>query len=495
MSLGLLRFWTLVFPPAGLFLLWFGRFKRPVPARTKILGTLGTLLYSLLYIGGILWTLIRFDGLEIEWRGGYLPSFTFAKAKPDYARLEAHRKAQAAPAGLRPPEEAYTNSYWTSFRGPNRDGHYQEGPISTNWSGGPPRRVWHQPSGGGYASYVVAQGLAFTIEQRRSDEVVAAYELSTGREVWTNGWPANFQESMGGDGPRATPTWDAGRLYALGAEGELRCLEAKSGALVWAKNILADNRAGNVTYGMSGSPLVISNRVIVQPGGADNHSVAAYDKASGDPLWRALSDGAAYSSPMFVNLAGQPQILVVTASQAVGLEPEQGRLLWAYPWVVLHGNVNIAQPVLLSSNSFFLSAGYGTGCAAVEIQRAGNGFQASRLWTNKLLKNKFTSSVFYQGHIYGLDEDHLTCLEAATGKRLWREGRYGYGQLILAAGHLLILSGSGQLAMVPANPARHEEIFRFQAIEGKTWNHPALGGGFLLVRNSQEMACFDLRRR
>jgi outer membrane protein assembly factor BamB len=152
----------------------------------------------------------------------------------------------------------------------------------------------------------------------------------------------------------------------------------------------------------------------------------------------------------------------------------------------------IAQPVLLSTNRFLLSAGYFTGCAAVEVTKTSSGFTARAVWQNKNLKNKFTSSVFYQGYVYGLDEDILTCIDAANGERKWKDGRYGYGQLLLASGHLIILSGEGELALVKATSERHEELARFQAINGKTWNHPAIADGKILIRNAQEMACFQI---
>jgi outer membrane protein assembly factor BamB len=183
---------------------------------------------------------------------------------------------------------------------------------------------------------------------------------------------------------------------------------------------------------------------------------------------------------------------MVTATRAVGLGIGDGKLLWETPWVVKMNNRNIAQPVVLGTNRFLLSAGYTTGCEAVEITRTGMNFSAQVVWKNTLLKNKFTSSVFWQGFVYGLDEDILTCLDAATGERKWKDGRYGYGQLLLASGHLVILGGDGTLALVRATPERYEELARFPALQGKTWNHPAIAQGRLLVRNAVEMACFDL---
>lgn len=456
----------------------------------KIIGTVGLLLYSVVYAAAVVFILYKFFGLEYEFRGGYVPRLTFWKTVPNYDALE---KSRGAPRPGTTSEgqhstAALTNSYWNGFRGPRRDGHYDEMPIRADWPAEGVKPVWHQPIGGGYASFAIGGNRAFTIEQRREKEAAVAYEVESGREIWTHDWVAEFTESLGGDGPRATPAFDEGRVYVLGALGEFRCLDAATGQLHWRKNIVHENDAPELTYGMAASPLVVDDKIIVQAGGRNGKSVVAYNKSSGEKVWAALDDGGAYSSPMLVELAGHKQLLVVTKHRAVGLEPSSGVLLWEFPWVVLHGNRNIAQPVLLSSNRFFLSAGYGTGCAAIEIARSTNGFSAAEIWRNKNLKNKFTSSVFWQGHIYGLDEDILTCLEAQTGSRKWKSGRYGYGQLLLAGGQLIILTGTGEIAVVKATPDDHVELTRFPVIRGKTWNNPAIGSGWLLVRNSAEMA-------
>ncbi|HZQ46332.1 MAG TPA: PQQ-binding-like beta-propeller repeat protein [Verrucomicrobiae bacterium] len=483
----------MLLPPLGLILLWKDSQR---PGR-KIFGSFVILLYCLPYSALIVWLLIKFTGLQVEWRGGFPPVLTYSKTVPNYDAVEKNRAEQTrlASAVVTNRAAATAPPYWTDFRGPNRDGHYSEAPILTNWPATGLRELWREPIGGGYGSFVVAQGLAFTIEQRRELEVVAAYDLETGREVWTNGWGAFFQESMGGDGARATPTYHEGKIYAQGAEGEFRCLDASKGKLIWSKNILADNKAENLKYGMASSPLVVDDKVIVQAGGGNGSSVAAYNQLTGKTVWKSLDDQAAYSSPMTVNLAGQRQLLIATEKRVVGLAIEDGRLLWEHAWVVKLGNRNIAQPVILSSNRFFLSAGYGTGCEAVEISKGDPGYSAHTLWKNTFLKNKFTSSVFWQGYIYGLDEDILTCLNAETGERQWKDGRYGYGQLLLADGYLIVLSGEGELALVKATPERHIELARFSAIHGKTWNHPAIAEGRLLVRNAVEAACFDLSGR
>ena len=382
--------------------------------------------------------------------------------------------------------------YWPDFRGPNRDGLYDETMIRTEWPRDGLPQLWKQPIGLGYASFVVADGRAFTIEQRRLQEVVAAYDVETGRELWTNGWDASFVEGMGGDGPRATPTYHDGRIYALGALGELRCLDARTGALIWRRNILSDNGAPNLPWGMAGAPLIVDDTVIVLPGGANGKSVVAYHRRTGERVWSALDDPQAYSSPMLVTLGGVRQILLVSATRAVGLTVDEGRLLWEYPWVTFNG-ISVAQPLILGHDRVFLSAAYGHGAAVFEVTRSNGGFTARQVWANTRMKNKFTSSVLHQGYIYGLDEAILACLDAATGELKWKGGRYGYGQIALAGDHLVVLSEDGDVALVNATPEGHKEVAKFPAISGKTWNHPVIADGRLLVRNLNEMAAFDIR--
>jgi len=483
-----IRIASLLFPPLGLLLLWR---SDQVSLGRKIFGTVGIGLYCLPYTAAVVALLMRFTGLELEWRGGFPPVLTWHKTHPNFEAVEASRRAQ--PKTPVPPLPSNVQVDWPGFRGPHGDGHYDETAIATNWPAEGLRPIWKQPIGGGYASFAIAGGRAFTIEQRRAQEAVTAYDVETGRELWAAAYAADFDEPLGGEGPRATPCFSEGKVYSLGAMGDFLCLDATSGKTIWKLNILTDNMADLLTYGTATSPLVVRDKVIVQAGGAKGRSVVAYDKLTGKVIWRVLDDGAAYASPMLVQLAGQEQLLVVTQHRAVGLQVQDGALLWATPWIVKQGNRDNAQPVLLATNRFLLSAGYGTGCEAVEVSRTNTGFEAQPLWHNTWLKNKFTSSVFWQGFVYGLDEDILVCLDAQTGERKWKDGRYGYGQVLVADGYLIVLGGEGELALVKASPDRYEELARFQAIEGKTWNHPAMAAGKILVRNAVQMACFDLR--
>jgi outer membrane protein assembly factor BamB len=417
------------------------------------------------------------------------------------AEIAAHRQAQRAETPVTPsvtpnptpapslpavPTIAWTTN-WTGFRGARRDGRYTAGPIRTDWTA--LRPLWRQPVGGGYASFVAADGRAFTIEQRGNEEVAAAYHVLTGRELWTHAWNASFIESMGGSGPRATPTVHDGTLFVLGATGELRALDASNGMLRWRANILEDSNADNVYWGMSGAPLVVGKTVVTVPGGGSGRSIVAYDRATGRIAWSALDDQAAYSSPTRVALAGVDQIVVFLAARIVGVSPDRGALLWEFPWSKQSNNA--AQPVVVGDNRIFVSSS--DGGALLEITRDGDSLTAREVWRTHRMKNDFSTSVHHDGFIYGLDQGILACIDAASGDLKWKAGRYGSGQVLLASGHLVITKDDGEVVLVRATPTDHQEVARISAVEGRTWNHPALVDGFLLVRNAAQMSAFDLR--
>jgi len=522
---------SVVLPPLGFILVWMRPFKAGV--MRILMGLAGRLALSALLAILTLTYLVRLGFLHVEASGaGIIPIFSTIDPKADQDALEKHRAqmstatpppaaasvpadasaaatapAVTAPASAAPDSApkreaapaAAARAYWSDFRGPNRAGVYAETPLLAAWPADGLKPLWKQPVGGGYASFVVAGGVAFTIEQRRGNEVVAAYDLRSGRELWTNAWAALFSESMGGDGPRATPVWHEGKLYALGATGEFRCLDAATGKVIWSKNILSDNRATNVEWGMANSPLIVDDMVIVTPGGrSEGRSVVAYNKLTGDRVWGALDDKAAYASPMLANLAGERQMLIVTAKRLAGLRPETGELLWDFPWVTMY-DTNSAQPIAVDGEHVFISAGYDHGSALVKIAKGERGYSATPVWENRNLKNRFNSSVLHDGHIYGFDESIFACIDARTGERKWKAGRYGYGQALLATGggpaRIIVITESGDLVLVDPSPAELKELARFSALEGKTWNHPALAEGILLVRNTREMAAFDLRAK
>ncbi len=410
------------------------------------------------------------------------------------AKVEEHRAAQRSrEASPPPPSPAFASLSWPHFRGPNRDGVVPDGIIETDWKAHPPRELWRQPAGEGYASFSVGGGRAYTIEQRYGNEVVVCYDVATGRELWAHAYPGHFRESLGGDGPRATPTLHGTFVYSLGAEGDLRCLTAADGKLVWKRQILDEFGAQNLQWAMSASPLVEGAKVIVTNSGTPGPSIIAFDARSGETVWQTDAGQQSYSSPVPAELAGRRQLLNLAGRHLNGIDFETGKVLWQFPFAtsIL---ISVANPLVLPGDRVFISAGYGTGCAMIKVKETEGAWSAEALWSNVKMKNKFSTSVIVDGHVYGLDEDVLACLDADTGERKWKGGRYGYGSVLAVGGHLLVLSENGTLALVNASPAGHEEVASLRIIkDDKVWNNHVLVGGILLARNHREMVCYDLR--
>jgi outer membrane protein assembly factor BamB len=380
------------------------------------------------------------------------------------------------------------------YRGPRRNGIVVGPSLARDWSATPPRLLWRQPIGAGLGSFAVVGNVAITLEQRRGRESVVCYDKDTGRERWVCSYTAFYRHTQG-NGPRSTPTISDGDVFTFGATGKLVCVEGKSGISKWSVDTLVDNE--NLAYGLSGSPLVYDQLVVVNPGSQHGHAsgraLIAYDRTTGKVVWQAGSTTAGYSSPMLASVAGVPQVVLVDGDTLTGHDKSTGALLWQFPWAETHQGINVAQPLVLGGDHIFISSGYSVGCALVGVMPTGERWSASQAWRNTAMHCKFSSPVAYQDHIYGLDEGILVCVEAKTGKRKWKEGRYGNGQMLLADDLLAILSETGQLVLVEATPQGHRELAKFQVLEGKTWNVPALVDGRIFVRSDTEMACYDLR--
>ena len=431
---------------------------------------------------------------SIEFMGDLKPVFRFRWERNRDLSLEANRRQQAAvTAPVAIELSGLKETDFPEYRGRQRDGIVHGPALIRDWKTQPPRLRWRQPVGGGYAAFAVAADLAVTIEQRRDREAVVCYDTATGRELWVHDYPAHFTERLGGDGPRATPSIADGSVFSLGATGRLVCLDLSSGKLTWQVDILKDNE--NLPWGMSGSPLVYDQVVVVNPGSqrttAAGRAVVAYDRATGRQVWSTGSTKAGYSSPMLVTLAGRRQILLLDGELLAGYDPQSGRELWCFPWQTFQ-DINVSQPVVSEGDRVFISSGYGKGCALLKIVESAGNWKVETLWQNQSMHCKFTSPVAYKGFLYGLDEGILTCLEEKTGQRKWRDGRYGHGQLLLADDLLVIQSETGKLVLVEATPEGHHELGSIPALEGRTWNTPALADGKAYLRNSEEMACYEL---
>jgi outer membrane protein assembly factor BamB len=430
---------------------------------------------------------------QLHLREGVLRIVGIAPASPQDEALESHRRQQGA-AILEAIDLAARPGDCPGYRGTLRDGIVTGPPLARDWSATPPQLVWRQPIGAGLGSFAVVGNVAITLEQRRDREAIVCYDKETGRERWVYTYPAFYRHTQG-NGPRSTPTIDAGNVFTFGATGKLVCLDGSTGRLNWSLDTLVDNE--NLAYGLSGSPLVYDHFVVVNPGAqcqnASGRAVLAYKRSTGNPVWQAGTTPAGYSSPMLATLAGVRQVVLVDGETLAGYDAATGKQLWHFPWNETHQGINVAQPVVLEGDRVFISSGYSVGCALVQVTRSGDRWTATKLWRNTAMHCKFSSPVPYQDYLYGLDEGILVCVDAKTGKRMWKSGRYGNGQMLRTDDLFVILSEKGQLVLVQATPKGHHELAKFQALEGKTWNVPALVDGRIYLRSDTEMACYDLR--
>jgi outer membrane protein assembly factor BamB len=452
------------------------------PARR--LGTLAAILLALGYC-----TLLRFDGADsnfnadVRWRWSPTAEDRFLHSLP------AHQAA--LPAGEAPP--AVQPGDWPGFRGPNRDGRLTGVRIATDWAKHPPRKVWRQPIGPGWSSFAVVGNWLFTQEQRGPDEAVVCLDAATGEQRWVHTDAVRFDEAVGGAGPRATPTFHEGKLYTLGGAGTLNCLDAATGAVRWSRNILADSgRDKPPEWGFASSPLVARGVVTVFAGGPGGKAVLAYHASSGEPAWSAGDGRESYSSPHLAHVGGAEQVIMATNRGLAAFDPAGGKLLWQHEWQQ-GASTCIVQPTPVEDADLLIGAAR-QGLRRVHVQREGDGWAGQQVWESHAIKPYFNDLVIHQDHLYGFDANFLTCVSLADGKGQWRARGYGNGQILLLAdqGLLLILSETGEAALVEANPARHAELARFPAIEGKTWNHPVVAHGKLFVRNGEEAACYQL---
>jgi outer membrane protein assembly factor BamB len=259
-------------------------------------------------------------------------------------------------------------------------------------------------------------------------------------------------------------------------------------------NILEDNQATRVPWGMTSSPLVVGEMVIVNPGIDPDHnaeqSLAAYRRSDGKRVWAAGSCKAGYSSPLLARLAGRDQVLILDAGGLVARDLA-GKKLWRHPWETPQ-DMNITQPLVLGPDRVFLSSETTNGCALLKITRQGDDFTAEPVWANRYLCSKFANPVALGGAIYGLSNGTMVCIDQQTGKRHWRAKRYGHGQMLAANGAVLVLDERGELAVVAADTRRFRELARLEVFKARTWNTPALAGRQLFIRNDAEMACFEL---
>jgi outer membrane protein assembly factor BamB len=419
-----------------------------------------------------------------------LPPPKEAPAPADPATKAPEKKPEETADRILPetpavPAEPDTPAIWPGFRGPHRDSVIPGVRIKTDWNASPPASIWRRPVGPGWSSFAVRGDLIYTQEQRGPDEVVTCYKLSTGDPVWAHKDKARFWESNGGAGPRGTPTLSRGRVYTFGGTGILNALNARTGAVLWSHAAATDHGKKTPTWGFSSSPLIVKDLVVVAVSG----QLFAYDAATSAPRWSGPKHGASYSSPQLATIGGLEQILQLSADGATGVGLD-GKVLWEHAWK----GYPIVQPALTPDGDVLISVSDSGGTRRLGLTHGASQWTVEERWTSTGLKPYFNDFVVHKDHAYGFDGGIMSCIDLKDGKRTWKGGRYGHGQLILLADQdlMLVTSEEGDLALVRAVPDQFTELARVPAIEGKMWNHPVLAGDVLLVRNGEQMAAYRL---
>ena len=386
---------------------------------------------------------------------------------------------------------AQAGANWPQWRGPNRDGVSKETGLLKQWPADGPPLLWKASGAGrGYSSFSVANGRLYTMGLRGDREYVIAFDIANGKEAWATPHGSAFRNDRG-DGPRGTPTVDGDRIYALGGNGDLSAIEAKTGKIIWSKNVLREFGGSNIQWGISESPLVLGNKVLVNAGGR-NASIVALNKADGTVIWKSQSDEAGYSSAIPLQVNGGTQVVFFTAQRAVGLDVNDGKLLWEY--AKPSNNVaNVATPIA-RANRVFISSDYGTGGGVVEIKPDN---KAQEIYFTKDMRNHHSSSILVGDYLYGFSSAVLTAMKFDTGEIAWRDRSVGKGSLVYADGYLYAFSENGVVGLVEATPEGYREKGRFRIPQDSlpTWAHPVVAGGRLYLRDQDTIYAFDVKQK
>lgn len=433
-------------------------------------------------------TLVRFDGLD----GGQHSEYDWRWNPTSEQLFLAHHQPDAAiDAALTPAVWSIQKGDVPSFRGSARDGVVGGDGLALDWKDKVPEKIWRQKLGPGWSSLIVVDGHVVTQEQRDDEEVVVCYDAATGKEVWVHKDEVRFHESLSGAGPRGTPEFADGRIYTLGGLGNLNCLDAASGKLLWSHDLVKEAQATVPQWGFAVSPLTVDDKVIVFAPGKDAAGLLAYDAISGELIWKSPAGGDTYSSPQLAELDGVRQILMHDNQALRSFAVDDGKLLWE----VANGGamaLPMLQPHVVDGNKVLVLLE--PGLALLEVKRDGDQWKTSEAWISNRIRPNFNDIVTHDGKILGLDDGILCALDLESGERLWKKGRYGHGQVLLLADRdaLVVLGARGEVALVGIGGDAPEVFGKFESIEGKTWNHPALVGNRLFVRNGEEIACYEL---
>lgn len=440
------------------------------------------------------WNLVRSEGVTGDFVVEFKPRWT-VPAEQNYLSSRKAGKTEVKSGDLgttpEPASPETTSAPWPEFRGPNRDGVVAGIVLSEDWEQNPPELLWKRAIGPGWSSFAVAENHLFTQEQIGDEEAVICMDADTGDTLWTFSAKGRFAEEMGGIGPRATPTYHARQIFAIGADGMVVCLDAANGKQKWRRELKEDAQRAPPTWGFSSSPLIVDDLVVVHGGGAGDKGVFAYSQADGSIRWQVASGDHSYSSPQKATFGDVSGILMATNEGLQFLDPKDGSTIWNHEWKIATYR---AVQTVVNGDSIYVASSMGNGIRKLNVSIADGVWNIETDWTSRDLKPDFNDMVSYQGALYGFDATIFGAVSMDTGKRLWKKGRYGAGQVLLLSesGQMLVTAESGELVLLRASQEKLDEVARIPAIESKTWNHPVVVKDRIYLRNSQQAACYKL---
>lgn len=392
---------------------------------------------------------------------------------------------------------------WPQFLGPQRNGICNETGLIAKFPDSGPDIVWRTPLGVGMSGVAIANGTVFTTYQDDQQQYTVALDAATGKKLWQVDVSPTYKNSMG-NGPRATPTVDNGTVYVFTGEGILAALNAKDGKILWSANTLKLVGGKPADYGMSSSPLVTKDGVVVHVG-ATNGCVACFGAKTGERKWTAGKEFAGYSSPILATLAGRQQIVALVGSEVLGIDPVDGTVLWKY-WFDTEYNCNTANPVVIDDSTLLISAGENHGSVILKITTSDGKFAVAEGWNSpgndSVLRAEWQTPILGSGGlIYGLDNigsagpiTNLVCVRATDGEQLWIQKRFGKGNLVAADGKLFMTTMQGEVVIGKAEPNGYKETARATVI-GMTRQAPAIANGMLYVRDDKDVVCINVRAK
>ena len=375
---------------------------------------------------------------------------------------------------------------WAQWRGPNRTGISSE-KVSAAWPADGPKLLWRAAVGTGFSSISVSQGRVYTMGNTNNEDTIWCFEAGTGKRIWQHTYPAQLSPQWYEGGPGATPTIEGNRVFTISKWGDVFCLDAATGTVLWQRDLRRDGVKPN-RWGFAGSPLVWGELVILNAGTAG----IALDRNTGGIVWSNGTNAAGYASPTRFAAGGTEAVLIFAAKHLVALDPQSGRELWRQFWET-DWDTNNTDP-LVRGEGIFLSS-FSRGCALLSLA---NG-KPEVTYTNKVLHNHLSPGILVGEYLYAFNgeakqDTDFRCLHLPTGELKWARKDPAFGSLILAADKLIVLSEKGELLLAEPSPAEFKPLARARVLSGVCWTPPALANGRLYVRNAKgELRCLELK--